>query len=521
MALLDDAGEDGERLALRAGRRPAGRDAADDPRPAPGAARRRGCTWRSSRCGRTWSRTAATSSCSSLDDGVARLRLEGSCSDCSASSGDARAGDQAGARAGGARPRRARGRGRRPAGAARRDGLPVARAAPAARRRGSTIDRLDLLPAGALAAADVGRRRAGGGQRRRHAAGLPRPLRRLRRAAARRRAGRRRAALPGLRADVLPAPRRPLDGRRPAAARARCRCCATAAPSRWRCRRERERRRNGARRPPDGGRSSRPWPPAGARSWSRACAGWPAARPPPAADAGRTSSAATSAAPTVPDDHRHLLQLVERRIECVCESCWALRSGDAEYRPTGSRTLWLPDIDAARRPLGELPDPDRAGVLHGLDHRRLRGRPLPEPRRRDRERAALRVVEPDGRAEPGAGGARARHRGADRQPPVRPAGLRDRPDRPLLRADRHDQGELGGPLRRLRASRRRSPRSSTPAGRGGRRHEQPPGAPSAERGARARARVRGARRAHRAPRGAADAAARPAGLGAERPRRCT
>ena len=47
---------------------------------------------------------------------------------------------------------------------------------------------------------------------------------------------------------------------------------------------------------------------------------------------------------TVPADHRHLLHLVERRIECVCESCWALRSGDPEYRPTGSRVEWLPDI---------------------------------------------------------------------------------------------------------------------------------------------------------------------------------
>jgi Family of unknown function (DUF5947) len=51
---------------------------------------------------------------------------------------------------------------------------------------------------------------------------------------------------------------------------------------------------------------------------------------------------------TVPEDHRHLLQLAERRIECVCESCWALRSGDPEYRPTGARTLWLSRL--------ELPD---------------------------------------------------------------------------------------------------------------------------------------------------------------------
>jgi hypothetical protein len=47
----------------------------------------------------------------------------------------------------------------------------------------------------------------------------------------------------------------------------------------------------------------------------------------------------------IAEDHRHLLNLVERRIECVCESCWALRAGDAEYRPVGARTLWLPDLE--------------------------------------------------------------------------------------------------------------------------------------------------------------------------------
>jgi Family of unknown function (DUF5947) len=44
-------------------------------------------------------------------------------------------------------------------------------------------------------------------------------------------------------------------------------------------------------------------------------------------------------------DHRHLLQLEERRIDCCCEACWALRSGDVEYRPVGTRTLWLPDFE--------------------------------------------------------------------------------------------------------------------------------------------------------------------------------
>ncbi len=44
------------------------------------------------------------------------------------------------------------------------------------------------------------------------------------------------------------------------------------------------------------------------------------------------------------DDHRHLLHLDERRIICVCETCWSLRSGDAEYRATGGRTVWLDDF---------------------------------------------------------------------------------------------------------------------------------------------------------------------------------
>jgi hypothetical protein len=47
----------------------------------------------------------------------------------------------------------------------------------------------------------------------------------------------------------------------------------------------------------------------------------------------------------VPEDHRHLLHLVQRRIVCACEACWAMRAGEGEYRPTASRTVWLPDLD--------------------------------------------------------------------------------------------------------------------------------------------------------------------------------
>ena len=45
------------------------------------------------------------------------------------------------------------------------------------------------------------------------------------------------------------------------------------------------------------------------------------------------------------ENHRHLLHLVERRIICVCETCWSTRSGDPEFRPPGSRTLVLDDFD--------------------------------------------------------------------------------------------------------------------------------------------------------------------------------
>lgn len=43
----------------------------------------------------------------------------------------------------------------------------------------------------------------------------------------------------------------------------------------------------------------------------------------------------------LPQNHRHLLQLTERRILCACATCWASRSGDPELRPTGSRIVWL------------------------------------------------------------------------------------------------------------------------------------------------------------------------------------
>jgi len=68
-------------------------------------------------------------------------------------------------------------------------------------------------------------------------------------------------------------------------------------------------------------------------------------------DLRRVAAAQTSARPSRPvercdlcgsevsADHRHLLQLEDRQILCSCESCFALRSGDPDLRPTGHRIV--------------------------------------------------------------------------------------------------------------------------------------------------------------------------------------
>jgi hypothetical protein len=43
----------------------------------------------------------------------------------------------------------------------------------------------------------------------------------------------------------------------------------------------------------------------------------------------------------IDDEHRHLLHLGEHRILCTCEPCWAMRAGDPELRPTGTRVQVL------------------------------------------------------------------------------------------------------------------------------------------------------------------------------------
>ncbi|UTI64037.1 DUF5947 family protein [Paraconexibacter antarcticus] len=61
-------------------------------------------------------------------------------------------------------------------------------------------------------------------------------------------------------------------------------------------------------------------------------------------DAGHGTGGCELCSSGVGDDHRHLLHLTDRRIVCVCETCWSVHSGDAEYRPSGARRLWLEDF---------------------------------------------------------------------------------------------------------------------------------------------------------------------------------
>ena len=70
----------------------------------------------------------------------------------------------------------------------------------------------------------------------------------------------------------------------------------------------------------------------------------PAEPPPPAAPVAGGDEQCELCTLTLAAKHRHLLHLDERRILCVCETCWAVRSGEAEFRPVGNRTVWLEDF---------------------------------------------------------------------------------------------------------------------------------------------------------------------------------
>jgi hypothetical protein len=64
-----------------------------------------------------------------------------------------------------------------------------------------------------------------------------------------------------------------------------------------------------------------------------------------ATDAANTAEVCDLCGLQIPSDHRHLLHLGERRIVCSCEACWGMRSGEGDYRPTGSRLVWLTGLE--------------------------------------------------------------------------------------------------------------------------------------------------------------------------------
>lgn len=47
----------------------------------------------------------------------------------------------------------------------------------------------------------------------------------------------------------------------------------------------------------------------------------------------------------VPSDHRHVLDLTDRRIMCTCETCLVRMADNARYRPVGQRVVSLDDFE--------------------------------------------------------------------------------------------------------------------------------------------------------------------------------
>ena len=97
-----------------------------------------------------------------------------------------------------------------------------------------------------------------------------------------------------------------------------------------------------------------------------------------------------------------MLNLYERQIVCVCESCWALRSGDADFRPTGNRTLWLDGFELPEELWAQFRIPIGLAFFMHSSVTNCVVAMYPEPRGRHRERAPLRDLEPARGDEPGA-----------------------------------------------------------------------------------------------------------------------
>ena len=174
----------------------------------------------------------------------------------------------------------------------------------------------------------------------------------------------------------------------------------------------------------------------------------PAEPPPPVAPAADADEQCELCTLTLAAKHRHLLHLDERRILCVCETCWAVRTGDPEFRPVGNRTLWLEDLVLSDEQWASFQIPiglaffmvsTVSGGVVGL---------YPSPAGATECELDLEAWEQLCAENPVLETPRGRRRGARHQPPRRPAAARDRADRPRLRARRRGEGELGGHLGR-------------------------------------------------------------------------
>ena len=72
-----------------------------------------------------------------------------------------------------------------------------------------------------------------------------------------------------------------------------------------------------------------------------------------------------------------------------------MRSGEGDYRPTGNRTLWLPDLDVPDDLWASFQIPIGLAFFMESTVTACVVAMYPSPGGRDRERAALRVLEPD------------------------------------------------------------------------------------------------------------------------------
>ena len=254
-----------------------------------------------------------------------------------------------------------------------------------------------------------------------------------------------RARLPVLRAPLLPPARRPLARRGPPAARARA-AARRRRPAQGGARRMSEALERAPRRAAAGRAGLEPAP---AREAGRRAAGERRAQP---AAPARPARAATCAATRYRPDHRHVLQL-DRAPDPLrvreLPGAALRRPGAAPDRHAGRLARRL---RALRRALGVASQIPIGLAFFSLDSAAGGVVALyPSPAGATESELDLDAWEELGPPNPALADLEAGRRGADRQPDGRAAAARDRADRRVLSAGRPDQGELGGDLGRRRA----------------------------------------------------------------------